>query len=494
MNNYSQSIFRHIPATDRSEIFKRIIKSNLNFYQTKYPIKELEDISNTELAGQFLKFFYASVGKDGGTLDKEKRLVHKFFFSFPEIRDKAVTEINTSFSFYLEHYFSVRVIKILNKNILFTTDQQIKDDIQRKDLIKKYKLIIENNTDLCPYINRKITEVKNFDDKFISFEFFDNSIEILERITVLKDPKTKKENSIFVKYIIDFKRGFLEFQWNKSSIKNLTQHNRSVNPEGVINDFKLIDYLQNNLEKWFKLSFSDETIFSSKEANSQTNDLSNFRAKNIVDAVKKSPLEAILFHLFIEDHNNVLTKIKAESDSKLNFSELKKQLIDFFGPQQDFQEAEIEESVQFIENLNLSKKATSIDFLASNSYIYSFTLRDIVNYTSSRTKNDKKEPIYVNEPYWYLLNIVKRVKLITELSFHFEMIGILKQRSMQKFTISAKNNILFFDYLQKKHISDEDTKARYISKSRRDISEHFKDRINEFINEQSGISERISST
>lgn len=212
MNNYSQSIFRHIPAIDRNEIFKRIIKSNLNFYQRKYPIKESEDITDTEMAGQFLKFFYASVGKDGGTLDKEKRLVNKFFFSFPEIRDKAVSEINNSFSFYLEHYFSVRVIKILNKNTLFTTDQQIKDNTQRKDLVEKYKEIIENNTELNLYINRQITEVKNFDDKFISFEFFDNSIEILERITVLKDPKTKKENSIFVKYIIDFKRGFLEFQ------------------------------------------------------------------------------------------------------------------------------------------------------------------------------------------------------------------------------------------------------------------------------------------
>lgn len=486
---YHKSIFRHMVIDDRDKMLEDIVMKNIGFLIKEYDFDEKEIKESENPSKDVMKFFRKkSVGTNN--FEKEKEIVEKFLLSKEEIYESVVLDIHNTYNQFLEHYFTIRNIKMISlHNPTYKRFSELKSIEEKSVLLREYlstNLSKEND-------DRKITEIENSDDKYLSFSSSQNQVSVLHRIGIFTDPVSKENNSVFVKYIVDFENGFLEFHWNSSNIKNLLKFNRENNHQ-IENVDELIERMILNLNSWFDDDFSDNTILNVNPNDGK--DIKGFHAENISQAYMKSPLEAALYNIFIKDHERIVKRIEQLKD--FEFSSLEIFMNKFFDSNslienKDNVRIDALNSIGQTKNVLYFSAVPLLELDNLSSYIYSFTLRDIINYTSSKTKNDRKKPIYTNEPYWNLMSIIKRVKLITELSMHFELKAKdIETTYIQKFTISIRNNLIVFDFLQKNSNKDRQSR-KYISNSRRAIYGEFKKRIRQFIDNESKLVNALSS-
>lgn len=463
---YPTTILRHIPLSFQKKMLIRIIDENLDYFLTLFNITDLKKNKQKPYKDSELIFEYFFSKTSGRlTIDRYSQLFREQLCSQESILNNVITSLNTQFVDLIDYHFNYRTLDLLALEVNRENESQL-SALLHQHVIENYRELID-----C-----SLTYIESKEQIFTSFILDEGKIIILERIGYYR-----LENEIFssfmVKYTIDLKSGFLEYHWNKTAAQKF--YKNMIPQQNVIKkEDDLLRYMKNRIITWFSGAVQTQSL----ETNAAPPELGDHHS--IESAFNNFPFEACLYKLFMDDHDILMNTIIQNNNLDIELLSGDSELSNHLETKYDFDSQNSSKAHSLINAIYFRALANEIDFLELNQYIYSFTLRDIVNVTSSKTRHNRREPVYHTEPYWYLLDMIKRLKVITEISFHYELYDVQTHiRYQQKFTLKLRKNKLTFEFLQSN--SEDESNLFYISKSRRRIYEHFKRRISNFIYELS---------
>ncbi|WP_214758489.1 MULTISPECIES: hypothetical protein [unclassified Exiguobacterium] len=463
---YPITILRHIPLHKQEEILIGMIENNLDYF-----IQLTDDVNLTkhkkktyQVSELIFKYLLAQTSSESQTIKRYSQLFREQLCPHTAILDSILKTLDEKFIEFIDYHFNYRTLSILEMDIDYGNLEHINQicEVMQEHIHEKYP----------EFVNRSLTTIESKEYSYLSFVFSNHKITIIERIGYYRLGGSEREqfSSFLVKYVIDLQNGFLEYHWNKTATQNFYKNKI---PQDIMlnNEDELTGYMQSKINEWF-----DDGITTSKSVPDIISPLEDHHSAQ--SAFQTSPLEASLYHLFIEDHENLLQQINEVFPSNTVLSK-NPELNSYLQNNYDLSGDSLEKAISLLNGIRLRDLVKEIDSLQLSQYIYSFALRDIVNVTSSRTRHSRREPVYHTEPYWYLLEMIKRLKVVSEISFHYEIDEHEDIRYQQKFTVKVRRDKLTFEFLQSS--SENDANINYLAESRRSIYEHIKNRIREFI-------------
>lgn len=290
-------------------------------------------------------------------------------------------EIDKTFFECLVHLFPERCY-YLNINTKLTSDRAFTE--------------LENSSKYSPYINRKLSQVVNTEEKLMSIRREGHRIIFLFKLGLAALGIKKEKCNFYVPCVLDFEHNHLEIRLNQHLLRNASKDS-SIRLKHVIN------YVENFVNNQLSLALS-----TSKPGG-------------------EAKLHKSLYKLFLEESNKSLKLIKKEiakneekESAKVTEKELRENISNYLKEELHISNPDpYVEKVMTVKYQDTAKNMELKDFIQDGGYIFGFSFVDR-KITRSTNRNEDHKPVCYSKIYWSLKDVVKEYEEVSELSIYWK--------------------------------------------------------------------------
>ncbi|MCT2347102.1 hypothetical protein M4D71_23405 [Niallia taxi] len=254
---------------------------------------------------------------------------------------------------------------------------------------------IRSSSKYISYINRKLSQITNSQEKLISIRRDENKIIFLFKLGISELGILKENCAFYVPCVLDFENKHMEIRLNQYLLRNL-----NITTKMQLKD--IITYLEDFCNKSLPLALT-------------------------ISRIGESKIHKGLYLLFIEESSKSLKLIKREvakneekGNIKVTEKEIKESISKYLKEQLHI--ANPEPFVEKVISVKYQDTAINMkhkDFISDGGYIFGFSFIDR-KITRSRNRNEEHKPVYQSKIYWNLKDLIKDYEEISELAIFWK--------------------------------------------------------------------------